>query len=394
MKYKVIFLLIIVIMFNGIINSRELNELAIVSAMGIELNENGEYVLTAQILNPKKSGNSSSGGGSSADGAIVTVYTNSSESVQNAVRYMIKESPQRLYLAHMELLILSDELASSKEITDTLDFFIRDNEGSSNFTLAISKDCNPSDVLKTLTPLETVPTENIINSIGAARKYQGISVDKLLMEQLEILLCDGKEMVVTSISLDGEEDGLQKEEDLATTNVDTKIVIDDLAYFKGNKLKGYIEGDDNIMYNLLTNNLQNSVINIGEEKDRIAAEIINSGCKMKPKRENGEYIIDIDINVECNVTELGENLSTKDNLEKITKDINNEIKSKVSKFIYNTQNVYESDVIGLENVFYKHLNKEYKLIQNDFNEKYFQKIKTNVNVSTKLPDEGGMVKQW
>ena len=252
MKYKVIFLLIIVIMFNGIINSRELNELAIVSAMGIELNENGEYVLTAQILNPKKSGNSSSGGGSSADGAIVTVYTNSSESVQNAVRYMIKESPQRLYLAHMELLILSDELASSKEITDTLDFFIRDNEGSSNFTLAISKDCNPSDVLKTLTPLETVPTENIINSIGAARKYQGISVDKLLMEQLEVLLCEGKEMVVTSISLDGEEDGLQKEEDLATTNVDTKIVIDDLAYFKGNKLKGYIEGDDNIMYNLLT----------------------------------------------------------------------------------------------------------------------------------------------
>ena len=307
---------------------------------------------------------------------------------------MIKESPQRLYLAHMELLILSDELASSKEITDTLDFFIRDNEGSSNFTLAISKDCNPSDVLKTLTPLETVPTENIINSIGAARKYQGISVDKLLMEQLEVLLCDGKEMVVTSISLDGEEDGLQKEEDLATTNVDTKIVIDDLAYFKGNKLKGYIEGDDNIMYNLLANNLQNSVINIGEEKDRIAAEIIKSGCKMKPKRENGEYIIDIDINVKCNVTELGENLSAKDDLEKIKKDINNEIKSKVSKFIYNTQNVYESDVIGLENVFYKHLNKEYKLIQNDFNEKYFQKIKTNVNVSTKLPDEGGIVKQW
>ena len=115
---------------------------------------------------------------------------------------------------------------------------------------------------------------------------------------------------------------------------------------------------------------------------------------MKPKRENGEYIIDIDINVKCNVTELGENLSAKDDLEKIKKDINNEIKSKVSKFIYNTQNVYESDVIGLENVFYKHLNKEYKLIQKDFNEKYFQKIKTNVNVSTKLPDEGGIVKQW
>lgn len=394
MKYKVIFLIIIVIMFNGLSNLREINEIEIVSAMGIELNEEGEYVVTAQILNPKKSGNSATGGGSSSDGAIVTVYSRNSDAIQTAIRNMITESPQRLYLAHMELLILSEDLAYNEKIEDTLDFFLRDNEGSSDFTLAVAKDCMPSEILKILTPLETVPTENIINSISSARKYQGISVDKPLMEELETLLSEGKEMVISSISIQGDKTGLTSEEDLATTDVETKILIDDLAYFKSSHLKGYLLEDDNMIYNLLENNLQNSVIRISQKEERILAEIIKSKCKIKPKIENGEYIIDINVELDCNITELGENLSTNEDLEVIRNTINLEIKERIEKFLYNTQNVYESDIIGIENMFYKYKNKEYKEIKNEFKEKYFKNVKSNINVSTTLPDEGGMIKKW
>ena len=66
MKAKIFFLLIVMFVLNGFSNARELNELAIASAIGIDYDtKTNEYIITAQILNNKKENSSGSGSGSS-----------------------------------------------------------------------------------------------------------------------------------------------------------------------------------------------------------------------------------------------------------------------------------------------------------------------------------------
>ena len=393
MKNKIIFLLIVVVLFNGLNNSRELNDIAIVSSIAIDLDEEDNYIASAQVLNTKKTGGLSSGG-SSSDGAIINVYSNKAESIQEAIRNMVDESPKKLYLAHMKLLILSEKVAKNNDILDTLDFFIRDNEGSNKFILAIAKDCSPKDLISQLTPIQTMPSQNIISSIAITNKYEGISSDNRFSDNLKIMLEEGIEPVFVSLSLSGDIEEGKSEDSLKQTSPASNIKIDDLAYFKSGKMIGYLNQNDNMVYNLMENKINNAIIRVGQNEERIVAEIINSSCKMTPKLENSKLCVDIKVDLECNITEIGQskNLNNKENINDANEKIKDEVKKYISKYIYDCQHVYKSDIIGFGNLFYKHLNKEYKKIKEEFEEKYFPNIQVNIDVNSKLPDEGGIKK--
>ena len=340
MKWKIIFLLIVMIIFSGFRNARELNELAIVSAIGIEIDEDNNYVVIAQILNTKKSSNSGSGSASSSDSSDIIVLNSTSESIQTALRNIIEESPRRLYLAHMELLLISEKLAREENILDTLNFFIRDNEGSTDFMLAITRDSTPREVLEILTPMESNPTQDIVDSILATQKYKGTATDNTLNDNIRTFLREGTSAVVTSIEIDDESKGKEnnnlkedetenkspqegtsdnvekedekKQEDLSSSSNSSqssdkdnsqsnekqgelKIKVSDLAYFKKNNLSGYLTNMDSYIYNLLLNNVEISVIEIDKKDDLLVIEPIDTKTKITPKYENDKYIVDINV---------------------------------------------------------------------------------------------------
>ena len=125
MKSKVAILLIFVFMFNGLKDARQLNDLSILSAIGIDINKNGEYIITSQVLNTQKADSSS---GSSSGGTSEVTYETTKKSVHEALRATIEKVPNKLYIGHLELLLVSEEAGKNNDILDTIDFFLRDNE--------------------------------------------------------------------------------------------------------------------------------------------------------------------------------------------------------------------------------------------------------------------------
>ena len=101
MRKYLIALIIIVVAFNGLQNLRELNDLAIVKAMGIDITEDGTYKIYAIVSDTSEK--------ESTDKGII--YEAGAESVQETVRLIVDKAPKKLYLAHMETLILSEKIA-------------------------------------------------------------------------------------------------------------------------------------------------------------------------------------------------------------------------------------------------------------------------------------------
>ena len=439
MKNKVIFLIIVMFVLHGMKNARQINDLAIVSAIGIDINEEGEYIVTSQILNPKKENSSGSGTSSSKSSSDIVVYSSTSTSIQNAIRNIVEESPRRLYLAHMELLLISENVAKQEDILDTLDYFIRDNEGSNNFMLVITKDTTPQKIMEILTPLETNPAKNIKDSIVATNKYKGISTDKTLSENIAMFLKEGQGAVLTSIEVDYDDNSIKNEDTLedeekkednehkdnnsqntsdnsqseskeSETKKDSenktinenekssnpKIKVSYLGYFKDKSLSGYLNNDTSFMYNLLNNEAEAGIIRIGNDDDLLVTEIVSSKVKMKPKAKNNEYKVDIKVDMKCILSEMGKNikLETKEDVYMYQDKIGKKIKSKIEEFIELSKNEYECDLMGFGSIYYKFSNKKYKEIKEKYGEEYYKYIGYDINVNVELPNEGGTYNIW
>ncbi len=419
MRYKIVIIIIAMLLLNGLNNSREINDLAIVSAIGIDKAENGKYKVSAIVLNPEKQGSGS--GTSSSD--EMTLYENEDETIQTAIRRMILESPKKLYLAHMKLLLISESVAKDS-LLDVIDFFIRDNEENNDFYLVVAKGVEPREVLQIKTPVEDIPSENIVKSIEATARYIGITTENELRDSIESILEEGEEVAIPSIILKKEEEEEEKDSskenekssdepqgdsnsssdsgsessegsDSKKTQNKEKILVDSMAYFKDNKLAGYLDMTESMIYTVLNNKFVNGIIQV-KGNDNLVAEIIKSKTKMTPKYENGKYIVDISLEAVCNVTEMGEkiNFEKSESIHDYEKLLQEKLKADIQDYITKCQKVYNTDIIGFGKLYREKLNKEYKKIENVFYTDIFSNIETNIEVKVLFPNDGGINKKW
>lgn len=422
MKFKILIILITVITLNSMQSSRELNDLTIVSAVGIEKKEDN-YLITALITTPEKS----ESGASSSSGEKKVMYQSEAKTIHEALRKMTVESPNKLYLAHLKLLLISEDVAK-EDLKDAFDFFVRDTETSNDFIFLLAKDTAPEEILKVTVPNEENLTDNIIDSIESSAKYLGNCDENTLNETLDTILTGTQEVVIPSVKIvkktedgseskesslnnnasaltgnyskineENKEESSEKESSSSSSNeeIKAKIQVANMAYFKDEKLAGYLSDEESVICNLIRNKLNNIVLEVDEEY-QFVAEVVKIDIKLKPKYENGEYIVDLNLKSSCNITEIKENCPaiSKENIAKYQECIVTDLKEKITSYIYKCQNEYQSDILGYEKLYKKKLNKEYKKVEDIFESEIFKNIKTNVNIEAKIPNYGGIRKEW
>ncbi len=123
------------LLFTGCRDSRELDNLAMIQAVGVDLAEGGAVEVTVQIVKPR---NIAAAGSTSPGGDRVTwELTGSGESVSEVVRQLNGRSSRELYWPHCRLLILGRNAAEAG-CGDLLDYFIRSPEVRSKLLIAVA----------------------------------------------------------------------------------------------------------------------------------------------------------------------------------------------------------------------------------------------------------------
>lgn len=342
----------------GCQNYKELNNSAIVNALGIDV-KNNEYIVTIQIVNTKKD--------SDEQNNLQTpiVYSGNGKTINEALNNINSKSPKMLYLGHLELVILSEELAKNG-VDKTMDYFIRNNDISKNFTILVSKDSTPLEVLSVSTPLVNFPSGNILGSIEISSNISGVSNNIKFIKFLKDLNNPGIEPVMSSIKIVENDD---KEKDLQ---------ISSLAIFSNDKLIGYLNDDDTKGYNFITNNINNTNITLDCKKDDYASITINDvNTNIKSKIKNNKPIININISASMEITENNCDYDiTK--LKKLTK---NKIKETIIDSINKIKTDYQSDIFGFGNILYKNNNSYFKTVKKNWNSKYFLELNPTIDIN-------------
>lgn len=380
---KLIILIPVIFIFCGCRDYKELNDIAIVSGMSIDKKKD-KYKISILVANSKNSD------GSQKEGVAGTaVYTTKSKSIANAIKDLDNILPKKIYLGHLGIVILSDQVAKDG-IDNITDYFFRNPETTKGFYIIMTEENELAEnALKIISPLESFPFQNIKLSIENSSSSGAVTDNLTYSEFLEKYLKKGSEAYIPTIKIVGNVKKGSSTKTLESTKVKTYVDTKGLALFKSNKLVGYTKKNESRGINLVLNNAEEIVIKNNCKEGYIATIVNRIKAKRKVKFVNNKpfFYITITGNGDIEETNCNIDLKNDNDIKKIEKKINNSIKKLVNKGIKKSKE-YKTDVFEFGNLVYKKNPKFYKHID-DWNS-YFKNVKTNVKVNIKIRNKGSI----
>lgn len=382
MKNKIFILLLLCLFLCGCGNYRELNQIAIITGVGIDKKDD-EYEVSLLIANAQKSETTSKEGESQP-----TVYSGKGKSLVEATKEVDRKTPKQLYFGHINVVLISEEIAE-EGFLNVADWLLRNPESRKKFYLMMTKDSTAKEVLEIVSPLESFPSQNIATLMGSNEETQAITNSVTYSDFINNILVEGIEPILPSITVIGDDKDGDDKANLDTTNPNSYLKLETIALFKNDKFKGFASENDSKAINILKNTVKQSIftINYNDSNVNLSTKNISSKIKIKSAKE-----FDIKVTGDATLSEINSdtNLNKEQTIKDIEKELNKTIKKQINKAIKKMQTKYKSDIFGFGNLIYKNHPDAWKKIKDKWNDVYFPKIKVNIQTDVELVSTGSL----
>jgi spore germination protein KC len=365
-KFLLVINIIIVLVFSGCTGARELKDLAMVSALGIDKGEEDELKITSQIINLSKSGNTQEGG----SGISFENITKTSTNIFDAIRNTTLNINQKLYYPHMKVIVLGEE-AVKNNFTQNIDFFIRDPEIRSTTGILISRD-KASEILKVIPPSSQTINGFYIDDLIKVAYANSMVTEVTLQDITEILANKTTSLTVPYIVI----------------NEHDKLELKGMAIIKRERLVGKLNYKESRGLLWVLGKAKSGIIKIKDEKgQRISLEMIRSKSKVTSQIKGNQITMTIKVTEVGNVGEyMGSQQCTPEVIKKCIarkeKVITEEIKTTIEK----AQNL-NADIFGFGQIIHQEHPQRWKEIKDDWDQ-IFPRINTKIIVKSAIERVG------
>lgn len=320
---KKIILIILLLALSGCYDYKEINDLAIITAIGVDY-EDEEYKITLEILNDqgdKDSGKIKSYTKTGCDKSLAKALEEAADLLSDQANY-----------TQVKLMILSDTITDGRFST-IIDFFMRSTYFRENFYVISSMNVEPQKILENTTDNEPVASSAIINLLESLNYSSNSGVLKTFDQVVEETLAFGKDTCFSNITLD-----------------DKEFMVDGLSIFDKYEYKDTISNEYATIYNILTNHFYRPIYS--KTYDNLyfsvaitegAASIDSSTKTIKLSGTLTGKIMDNEPNFDIRDLEV---------LEKLNKDFKNVINEKFKDFFEVLQE-NKSDILFLGESYYQ-----------------------------------------
>lgn len=383
-KLKYLILLIVPIILSGCYNYRELNDLAITTAISIDYDKEEEnFKIIAQVINPIKEQDATSSG----EPSFIN-YDSTAKTIQEAFRLVILDSPKQLYGSQVQILILGENILD-EHLPDVIDFFTREPELRSEFKVIIARGEESLDSISIQTLLDNLSSSNILDSLETQSEKLGLASISTLNEVTNMYLNPYLEIVLPSMTVEGSIDKGESKENLTTTSNNTTTKISTNAVFKDNKFLGYLTEEQSKMLNIIRGDVTDTIISMDIDDGYIVFE--PNKLKTSPKVTIKENKVEITIEGLAKIKEVtGKvDLTSPKEIKSLQNSLNKYLEELVSKTFEEIRDKYNTDAFKFRDLHYKEDPKYFKENDNDnWYEETFQQLQLEVKSKIKLYEKG------
>lgn len=351
---KIIILLFFIFLSCSCCDYKELNNLAIVSGIAIYFdNENNNFKVTFEVLNDDEESDNSKN-----DNRAYYV-SGSGKTVTEAFNSTNLEISKILYLRHVKIMIMSEEIATKKS-NQIIDYFIRNPNINNMFYMLVAKENDAKTILKSTSTENKVVSESLYNMIENTSS-ENLSLKINLEDFVDLNVNPMQDLYLPTV-----------------TKKNDKLKLEGIAIFNNkNELKDILSYSESQAINILLNKNRNAFYKYkcssenGEDK-YVIINIYKQKLKFNITNSNANININLMARIEEN--QCNYDLKNKNNYYKLQNKFNKIIKKDLDKTIETLIN-NDSDVLGINFKYYKNNNKKL-----DFKEiNYNFKVNTSIN---------------
>lgn len=380
---KILLIIPILLLCSGCNDYKELNNIAIISGMSIDMDKDN-YKVSILVANSKTTEKSEKEGTSGN-----VVYEGTSGSISEAMKKIDSRLPKQLYLGHLGVVVISEDVAK-RGVDDITDYFFRNPETTKRFYLIMTrKDEKAGDVLKILSPLESFPFQNIKLNIENSSNSGSLSDNLTYSEFVEMYLKKGVNPYIPTIEIYGDVKKGSTTKAFETTDIKSFIGTKGLALFDDSKLVGYASEEESRGINIVIGNAKEMLIKTKYYDGYVITSIFDLKTTKKVKFKNNKPIFYIDVKANGDITEVNSELDLydKDNIEQLEYKVEKNIKDLALKGI-NKAKEEKTDIFGFGNLVYKKNPKYFNNIENW--DEYFKNVEIKINVNVDIKNKGSI----
>jgi spore germination protein KC len=342
--YPFIVVMLAVTLLTGCWSRRELNELAIALAIGIDKDEDGQYLVSAQVVDPSQIAAKKSESGRSS----VILFQETGKTVVEAFRKMTLTASRNLYVAHIRLLVIGEDVAK-EGIGPSLDLFSREEELRTDFFIVVAKDTTAANTLKVLTSLEKIPAVSMFRSLETSEKSWAPTSTVTLDELINNLTAKGKQAVLTGLEIFGDVAAGESQKNITKIKPSTQLHYAGLAVFRADKLVGWLNENESRGYNYVINNVKSTIRNVKcPNGGELATELIRSDTVVKAVFEDNKPVIHVETRSELNVAEVSCKIDLKvtNTVQELEKVLDERYEKLIHDTVKKVQKKLKSDIFG------------------------------------------------
>lgn len=360
MQRKLIFIIIIIILITstGCWGKRELNELSVVSATGVDLEPDGSIRITVISIMPV-----GAAGTAGLQRSNAWIGTATGKNIASASKNLGKIATKRLAWFHNRIILIGEDLAK-KGVGDVMDYIARNREFRYENSILVTKG-RATDMLTVPADIEkhlVTEIDGIIENIkqewprSYIDNFKGFLMTLSEKNKGHITgILDYYETSQNTFSTNRED---FKKMDLNNTKLGIAY-IEGSAVFKEDKLVGWLDGQETRGYILLTEGLRAGVITT-DYKDRngkISLELLRSKSSIKAQPKENKITMNIKLEIKGSFkTGSGEyDILKEADIEEMERIFAKEIESQVSRTVKKAQKELNTDFLGFgEHIFRNH----------------------------------------
>jgi spore germination protein KC len=380
---RLLMCLILTTYLSGCVGKREINELALVMAVGLDKGKDENVVVSVQIARPADArGQTGAPAGNTGD----PIWSARAEgrTIFEAIRNLSTFSTRRVFWAHNYIIVINEDLAR-EGISDIIDFFTRNPELRMRTWVVVTPN-HASNIISTMTGLEVISGE----AIDKLFRYSNISSRAPRTQMINLqaaYLSESSEPVLARVKLINRGISNKKPGQKGSFK---QIELAGAGVFKGDTLVGILNPKETRGLLPFIEKVESGMMAIScpsDSKKMLSLELKHYNFKVTPSYKGNRTSFHIQYNTDFSMVEAGCPLSLEDekDIKKLEKKVENELKSNINNLVNKAQKEYKSDFLELGKIFNNKYPSEWKKIKGRWEEE-FQTASIETEVTVKIED--------
>ncbi|MBW7473393.1 Ger(x)C family spore germination protein [Paenibacillus oenotherae] len=383
---QIVLAIAILIVQSGCWNRVELNELSIISATGIDIDDKGRWRLSFQLVIPQAI---SSTTGVSTNAAPVYVFSTEDESMRGAVRKSSLELSRKLYFSHNQMVVISEK-AARYGIGTLMEAYMRNADARETVAVFLTRE-SARNTLEQLVSMEKIPGAAIQHMIQNEAANGGSFPQTSVFRVQQELLGGTHATGIPSLMLAGKGSSFDSLNLMQKTHSDIKIKLGRLGIIKGDKLVGWLDAEESMGAMWLANRIQRTVLPFpcapSRKKDS-SLRIIDTDTHVKPVRKGNRFVMDVHTKVSGTLYEYScdDDMTKPATIVKVQQAIAEEVK-RVMQTGWKSLQRQQADIVGFGGAVHEKFPKQWRSLAANWNEQLDQ-VEVNYDVKVSVEQTG------